>query len=346
MWRLIQRYVTDRCSVSEERKVERWMEEDPANRKLVEELEQIWSLTPEEDFEMSVQDAWDRFRIREMRGPLSNKKKRNRTRTSSGSRRMVTMFRAAAAILLMVFVGFFSWQYLADQGTEEQTYQEQKQNIETQKGEKAQISFSDGTVVTLNAASSLRYPKQFKGSKREVYLTGEAYFEVASNADKSFVVHTSRADVEVLGTKFNVRAWKEDAAVDVGVREGKVAVSTAENGRQRDRVLLGRGQFTSVIEGEGISDVRNIDVDKHLLWLNGGMYFDNVPFKQVFLQIERKFDVHISVSATESILEVPFTSTFRDRELSKILQVLSASMKMEYRREGNEIEFYRPKNSN
>lgn len=342
MWKLIQRYVTNRCSVTEQHEVERWMEEDPANRKLVDELKQIWSLTPEEDFEISVQDAWDRFQIREMRGTLPTNKS-GRVRTSSNRRRLLTVFRAAAAILLMAFAGFFSWQYLSDQEAEEQqVYQEQMQDIKTQKGEKAQVSFSDGTVVTLNAASSLRYPKQFKGSKREVYLTGEAYFEVTSNADKSFIVHTNNADVEVLGTKFNIRAWKEDNAVDVGVREGKVAVSTADSNKKRDRVLLSRGQFTSIIEGEGISDVQNVDVDKHLLWLNGGMYFDNVPFKQVFLQIERKFDVQISIKGDESILEVPFTSTFRDRELDKILRVLSASMKMEYRQKGNKIEFYKP----
>src|SRR5699024_8986261 len=319
-WKLIQRYVAGRCSAAEQRKIERWMEVDPANNKLIEELEQIWFLTPEEDFEVSVQDDWDRFQIREMGKALPDGKV-GRARTPSHNRRMLMIFMTAAAILLITFAGYFSWQYLGEQGIEEkQAYQEQMQHITTQKGEKARISFSDGTVVTLNVASSLRYPKRFIGSKREVYLTGEAYFDIAPDWAKPFVVHTSTADVEVLGTKFNIRAWEEDAAVNVGVREGKVVVSSTDSSRQEDDsgVLLSKGQYVSAIKGKGVSEVQQVDIDKHLLWLNGGMYFDNVPFRQVFLQIERKFDVRISIKGSGDILEVPFTSTFRDSRLSKI----------------------------
>lgn len=341
MWKLIQRYITDNCSPEERSRIEQWIDEDSRNRQLVHDLEQIWELSPDEEFQVNVKDAWDQFRIREI---IQRRSVAEQKPPSVASGRMLTIFRAAAAILLVVFAGFFSWQYLSKQGTaEEKVVQEQMQDIETQNGEKAQVSFSDGTTVTLNTASSLRYPKQFNGSKREVYLTGEAYFEVVSNTDKSFVVHTNTADVEVLGTKFNIRAWEEETAVSVGVREGKVAVSSSDSTRKQDenRVLLTKGQFTSVIKGKGVTGVQNVDVDKYLLWLNGGMYFDSVPFKQVFLQIERRFNVQIAVK-DKSILEVPFTSTFRDRELSKILRVLAASMKMEYRQEGNNIEFYKP----
>lgn len=339
-WKLLQRYITNRCSESERMEVERWMEENTDNRQLVEELEHIWSLTPEEDFEVSVEDAWDRFRFREISNEFPNSRKESPPPTSG---RILTVFRAAAAILLVAFVGFFSSQYLNEQGTgSEQVYHEQMQEIKTQKGEKAQVSFSDGTVVTLNAAGSLRYPKQFNSSKREVYLKGEAYFEVASNADHPFVVHTNTAEVEVLGTKFNVRAWEEDAAVDVGVREGKVSVSTVDSISQNDSVLLTKGQFTRVSKGKGVAGVQNVDVDKHLLWLKGGMYFDNEPFRKVLLQVERKFNVQISVRDHEDILEVPFTSTFSESELGKILEVLSATMKMEYHQKGSSIEFYKP----
>lgn len=342
-WKLIQRYVTGRSSASEQRKVEDWMENDPTTRKLVEEVEQLWSLTPEEDFEVSVKDAWERFQVREVRKKTSRPGKERRISTQN---RMAVFVRAAAAILLLGFLGWFSWQYI-DEGiteTASSTPSVEMQKVSTENGERAQLSFSDGTVITLNAASHLRYPKAFQGTRREIELKGEAYFEVAPNKEKPFVVHTNSAEVEVVGTKFNVRAWEEDSEVSVGVREGKVAVnSVAEAPNQKDRVLLTEGQYTRVIKGQGLTEVQNIDVEKYLLWINGGLHFDNVPFQKVFRQIEREFNVKITVEdESKGILDVPFTSTFRDVELEKVLKVLSASMKMEYRKEEQNIEFYKP----
>ncbi|WP_372634378.1 FecR family protein [Fodinibius sp.] len=338
-WKVIQRYVSGRCSASEQRKVEGWMENDPTTRKLVEEVEQIWSLTPEEDFEVSVKDAWDRFQVREVR------KQTSRQRNDRQHYQMGVLVRAAAAILLMAFIGWFSWQYIDESNIEtvSSISQVEMQSVNTENGERAQLTFSDGTVITLNAASSLKYPKAFQEAKREIKLKGEAYFEVASNTEKPFVVHVNNVEVEVVGTKFNVRAWEEDSEVSVGVREGKVAVNSVseDHRQQKDRVLLTEGQYTSVIEGKGLTHVQNIDIEKHLLWINGGLYFDNTPFKNVFRQIEREFNVDITVE-DKDILEVPFTSTFEDVKLEKILKVLSASMKMEYRKEEQNIMFYKP----
>jgi ferric-dicitrate binding protein FerR (iron transport regulator) len=341
MWKILQRYITDNCSPDERRRIEQWMDGNLENRQLLNDLEQIWESSPEEEFQVNVRDAWDQFRARKMKQKRSGAMQKT---SSVVSDRMLTIFRAAAAILLVAFVGFFSWQYPNEQKVgQKQAFHEQMQDIKTQKGEKAQISFSDGTVVTLNTASSLRYPKKFDGSKREVYLSGEAYFEVAPNAEKPFIVHTSITDVEVLGTKFNIRAWEEDAAVNVGVREGEVAVhsDSIQQKEDKNKVLLTKGQYTSVIKGKGISEVTNVDVDKHLLWLNGGMYFDDEPFSRVIRQLERQFNIQITINDTQ-LLDVPFTGTFQQAELEEILNIISVSMGIEYRQEGFDITFRLP----
>ncbi|WP_185958332.1 FecR domain-containing protein [Fodinibius sediminis] len=339
MWRLLQRYVTNNCLPEERRKVERWMDESSENRRLVNDLKQIWKLSPEEEFGVNVEDAWNRFRMHEIDPGPSRKHWKP---SSAVNQRMVTVLSTAAAVLLVIFVGVLSSHYLDEQQAGgSQLHDTELKHSTARRGEKARISFSDGTVVVLNAASSLRYPKRFDGANREVYLKGEAYFEVVPGADKPFIVHTKTADVEVLGTKFNVRAWDEETAVDVGVREGKVAVKPASSIRSENSVLLTGGQHVSVVKGKGVTGIENVDIEKHLLWLSGGLYFDNEPFKQVLLQIERKFDVQISVKDT-SILDVPFTSTFSDENLENVLKVLSASMKMNYRKKNQEIEFSKP----
>lgn len=337
-WKLIQRYISHRCSEEERAEVERWMDQHPDNRRMVEELQEIWDLSPEEDFSINVQEAWNTFRARKIKKETPG----NVSYIPSGHSKgwVLTVFRVAAALLLVAFAGFFSWQYLSKQDdsiTQRSQFNTMK-NIVTQKGEKAQITFSDGTVVTVNAASTLRFPKVFRGSERVVHLDGEAYFEVAPNKEKPFIVYTGKAKIKVLGTKFNVHAWNEDKVAEVGVREGKVAVNSLNEKHKGDGILLRRGEYTTVSDDRGVAAAQKVDVNKYMLWLNGGMYFDNEPFADVVRKLERRFDIRITV-ADKQLLEVPFTGTFRQARLKEVLNVVSASMGIEYSRQDSLIQF-------
>lgn len=338
-WKLIQRYISGRCSQEGRQKVERWMQEDPEHRRLVKELEQIWELSPEEDFEVNVQEAWEKFRHRE----IDSKKREDYISTRKKPRKLVSyLYRAAAVILIAALSGYLVWQYKESSTRQNATQQGDfyvMQDLVTKQSEKARVKFSDGTSVILNAASSLRFPKKFNGPRREVYLDGEAYFEVAHNPERPFIVHTHGAEVEVLGTKFNVRAWDEDADMGVTVRQGKVSVAakSMETGKY-EKTILTRGQYSRIEKGKGPSPARNVDINKYLLWLNGGMHFENAPFSQVVSQLERRFKVRVIV-LDKQLLEVPFTGTLKDADLDKMLKVISASMEIDYRREGSKIEF-------
>ena len=101
----------------------------------------------------------------------------------------------------------------------------------TSPGEKSTITLSDGTRFTLNAGSKLRYPKQFNGKTRDIYLKGEAYFEVRHNSKQPFVVHTGNLTTTDLGTKFDVSAYPDNKTISVSLLEGKVKVSMSEKGR-------------------------------------------------------------------------------------------------------------------
>lgn len=313
------------------------MQEDPANRQLVQDISNIWELSSEEELDVNVQQAWDNFRHREIKPKDLRGTDANTSNKSLIQKRMLTVFRAAAAILLIAFAGWFSWGYLGHGESEDVVSASNiMQTLETGKGERAQLTFSDGTVVTLNAASTLRYPKAFKGTQRKVELKGEAYFEVAPNKDRPFIVDAGMANVEVLGTKFNVRAWDK---IGVGVREGKVAVGSEDiaSGNKK-RVLLNKGEFASVVKGKGLSEVQSVDVEKHMLWLTGGMHFDNAPFEEVVQQIERNFNVQIKITDKE-LRKVPFTGTFQHAKMEEVLDVVSASMGIGYTRKDSVITF-------
>jgi len=203
------------------------------------------------------------------------------------------------------------------------------------------VTFSDGTKVILNSASSIRFPENFHGIHREVYLEGEAYFDVAPNPDRRFIVHAQNAEVTVLGTEFNIRGWSEDEGVDVTVRSGKVSVSSSEE-RFKDALpaVLETGQFTRINRGAEPGAIQEIDPVVQLLWTSGGMHFNNVSLGQVITDLERRFNIDVKVSDDE-LLNVTYTGTFQDAELDEVMTVIAATIGgIEYSRQGRSVELH------
>lgn len=345
-FKLIQKYVTGNADPEDRRLIKYWMDLHPDNRKLVQEIEEIWNLTPNENFEVDVQLAWEQFQKCHFN---EEQLKTSRTNTfkhtlSKDNRKPLYIVRAAAILLVTLIGGLLVENYLSSQSEIVQASDFYKmETIETGKSEKARVTFSDGTRVLLNSASSLRFPNEFHGSSREVYLEGEAYFEVAHDHNHPFIVYSQDAEVQVLGTEFNVRGWSDDPDVEISVREGKVAVSSSNQlTEDPSRVILNAGFFTSVKKGEEPAFAKRINVKDQLIWINGGLHFDNVPFKQVIRDIERRFNVEVTLNEplADLIEDVPFTSTFYNADVDEVLNVIAEAMEIEYRQEDTKIEFY------
>lgn len=333
--KLIPRYIRHQCSDDEVEEVRRWMNQHPDNQQFVEELQEIWLQIPEEDFEVDVEEAWNDFYIHEIKKDEARPKV-SQLHSHDSQKGVQTIFRVAAAILVVAVVGFFAWQYAGNRLFQSSQNNSMKKII-TQRGEIAHITLPDGTVVTVNAASTLRFQNNFEGTKRVVYLDGEAYFNVTSNKEKPFIIYTDEARVKVFGTKFNVQAWNEDKVTEVVVKEGKVGVKLVGKDNPGRQVFLQRGEYVSVSDKQGISATKNVDISKYMYWLHGGMYFDNEPFSSVVRSIERKFDVHIDIK-NKQLLNVPFTGAFRHTQLKEVLNVISVSMGVRYVRKDTLIQ--------
>jgi ferric-dicitrate binding protein FerR (iron transport regulator) len=147
------------------------------------------------------------------------------------------------------------------------------------------LMLSDGTEVWLNATSKLRFPFSFGGSRREVYLEGEAFFTVAEKAAQPFIVHTEKSDIEVLGTTFNVSAYK-NGIMSTALISGAIASKTGNS-----QVVLKPGQ-EAVLEGNKF-DVRKFDEDEVLAWMRGIYIFHNTSLKDIGGVIERWYGVKV-----------------------------------------------------
>lgn len=159
--------------------------------------------------------------------------------------------------------------------------------ITVPRGGQYTVKLPDGTMVWLNAASSLSYPVAFTGATRNVTLTGEAYFEVTKNPHQPFTVHTGNVDVKVLGTHFNVEAYEDDKNSKTTLLEGSVSLSN-----QNSSALLVPGQQGVSAAGQNIF-THSVNVNQVIAWKTGYFLFRDNDIREIMKQISRWYDVEI-----------------------------------------------------
>ena len=210
------------------------------------------------------------------------------------------LLRVAAVILVMFLVGG----YIYVRKMEEIRL---ANNIVTVPvSQRVNLQLPDGTSVWLNASSEIIYPAYFSGSTREIHLNGEAYFEVEHNASKPFIVHTETFDIKVLGTKFNVEAYKGMEGFTTALMEGSVEVTDRKN---KDKsVRLYPAQKVAFRNGELCkSPIDNYDVYR---WREGLICFKETRFADLMRQLEKNYGVRILIN-NEAVKEKVFSGKFR-----------------------------------
>ena len=192
-------------------------------------------------------------------------------------------------------------------------------SVSTPRGGQYQLVLPDGTKVWLNAASSIRFPVAFVGKERKVTITGEAYFEVAKDKKKPFIVSSANMDVEVLGTHFNVSAYAEESIVKTTLLEGSVKINN-----KKSEVYLVPGQQSQLNNSGQFSIKNNIDVDKEIAWTKGKFQFNSNTIQEIMLQLSRWYDVEVIYQGKVS--SETFSAIIkRSSNISQVLKLMEAS---------------------
>ncbi|MCL2560836.1 MAG: FecR domain-containing protein [Rikenellaceae bacterium] len=156
------------------------------------------------------------------------------------------------------------------------------------------ITLEDGTQVKLNSGTELRFPERFAGGAREVWLSGEAWFEVAHNDRAPFIVHSGEMTTRVLGTKFNVSAYPDDQFVSTTLAEGSVEV--AVSGATAVNTVLRPGMQATLLCGTQTLSTRAVDLAMVLAWQNGELLFGNMELERILRVLSRWYDVDYEYS--------------------------------------------------
>lgn len=190
--------------------------------------------------------------------------------------------------------------------------------LRTPRGGQYKITLPDGTNVWLNANSSISYPTAFTGKERNVSITGEAYFEVAGEANRPFTVKVNQMEVLVLGTHFNINAYADESTINTTLLEGAVLVRAGDAAK-----LLMPGKQSRVnAAGDKVIDVRRVDVNNAIAWKNGYFSFDDADIPTVMRQLSRWYNIEVRYN--DKVPEGTFTGEIgRSLTQEQLLKVLS-----------------------
>lgn len=312
---IIIRYLEGIASPDEVRILTRWVKSSGINKQYYDDVKNIWETSATKMVPGSINIKSALSKVLE--------------RTSEGTKMRsfwITCRKIAAIVLIPLLLGNIVWSFLNSQkGTSsEPVYNE----IFAAYGTRTAIKLADGSSVWLNSGSSLRYPERFGGKHRDVYLKGEAYFEVATNTSSPFNVNTPSLIVKATGTIFNISDHVSDLNSEVTLVEGKVFVNQIIAGPEQS-IELFPSQHLVMNKASGKASVQKEYVHEYISWKDGKLIFRNKPMSYVVNKISQIFNVDIELQGSV-LQDYRYRATFEDESLTEILRLIKISSPVDY----------------
>lgn len=312
---LLDKYYKQQCTPEEIELVHHWFigmeHQHNNNERVIEE----WENTPAEgDQKELLQDILYKIHYNIHIDELTEKK--------SKSRNAWTIVASVAASIIIFGIGFWL-------GNSPLTIHENYAELHVPYGSRIQFELPDGSTGWLNSGSTLKYPVQFRGENRKVFLDGEGYFDVIHNAEKPFIVQNGNLQVVALGTSFNVQAFKDDDK-EVSLVKGKVVLKKIEaDDTKRQISEMSPGQHLIINRQTNIVKLIDGDIEKSIAWKDGKLIFRNDPLSHVIKQMEHLYNVKFEVKNPE-LFKYHFHATFEDETLYEAVRLLSLTSDIDY----------------
>lgn len=246
---------------------------------------------------------------------------------------------AAAACLLLAF---FAYNYFGDVPANAVPATETTYSLPNGSPLKKQLVLSDGSRLTLNAGSVIRLAGNFNVSSRELFLEGEAYFDVTHDAGKPFIIHTTAMDVKVLGTQFNVKAYPRDRAYETSLITGSVEITLQKNKQKiiltpNHKITLLNDEMQSPSKDTGAFYVAPLTASaEELSWIKNKLVFRNSSFEDIAHELERWYNVSV-VLEDEAIKKFRYSATFENKNIDEVLAALQLSRPFRVRKDNANV---------
>ena len=276
----------------------------------------------------------------------------------SNKRRIYSILKYAAVLFIAAFITSMTYHFII--GVEKKT-EISDNELHVPNGSKIKIILTDSTTVWLNSGSKLVYPDRFAESSREVFLEGEAFFDVHKIHHKPFYVRTPDINIKVLGTQFNVKAYSDENIIETTLVEGHIQIEkNLKPGEKAEKInldfpqkaiylkrsrdlVLGKGKFieNQAIHSVNIEKIDNIqhirDADIVTAWKDDKLIFRNEQFSSLAKKLERWYDVEIKIMDNE-VGNIRFTGSIKNESVEQAMNAFRVASSLDYKIDLNKIE--------
>ncbi|WP_456088032.1 FecR family protein [Parabacteroides sp.] len=309
------RYIRNIASEEEKAQVGVWLKEDPEHERVLLQIARIYYAN--RTHERVASRNW-------LKGYRAVEKKINNRRRRLWFYRVSTIAVCFIGVLTIItIISFFL--------RESSTAVPQHVTVCANKGVRTCLELPDGSVVYLNSGSTLSYPVAYDEKERRVILSGEAYFSVKHDPDHPFVVSVSgdRMNVKVLGTEFNVQAYEGEDIIQTTLVTGSIDIEMKDANGMSKEVNLSPSEKAIYDLSNNVLDVLKVDVMNEIAWKEGRLVFKETPLPEVLKHLANFYNVDFKIQDT-ILNSYRFTGTFKNRELSQVLDYLRISSRIDY----------------
>jgi len=322
---LIPKYILGEISAEERDLVDNWVKAEPENEKLFQEFQKVWEYAGKADLidgilpKYNIDDEWDhQLKL------IVEEKDESKEISIAPQKSSFTWLRVAASIVLVMIAGFSAYYIMGGFGT---SYYAENETEE--------VSFKDGTIVTLNTGAEISYKKSYNKNSRIVKFEGEAYFDVSPDTEKPFIIETVDARIRVVGTSFNVRAIPSEEIVEVIVTSGEVLLLNKSGDKAVALKVHDKGTYNRSTDIVTRIDNNN---PNFMSWRTRVIEFENSSLENVVVTLNKIYpDKQISLKVSETG-DCSITVSFEGQSLDAILNVLESTLDIEYQINEDTIE--------
>lgn len=338
---LLSKYLSGECTEEEKRMVRSWISASEENRNLLRRMQKIWDVEPKDEFQPEISAGYEQVKkrlrqnrnnrtiLRDVAGDTGQKSSYNANYSFSHDSRRSYVWTAAAAVMVLISI-LSLLQFIPPQS---EPANSERQTLQTARGERASFTLSDESKVTLNADSRLEIASEFDSGLREVYLRGEAYFEVVSDGDRPFIIYSKQTYTRVLGTKFGISAYPGDSKVHTVVEEGRVLFGMQSDSAQSGESAEVKANEMAEVEEGGTINQQYLthSMAQYLGWKDGKLVFEKTPLRQIIPRLERWYNITVDLENAD-LGERLLTATFQGESLNEVLSIIALSLDLNYRR--------------
>jgi len=334
---ILTKYIIGEANDEEKKFIDQWLSEDSSNEDLYIEMKALWNASDfyENSHSINVEKAYQLFRQR-----ISKPKR-------SVFILQLNKFKVAAFIALLISIGALTFFIIGKKKNDKPSFSEE---IIVPNGHQKKIILNDGTTVWLNAASTLKIDNAYGKKNRNVYLEGEGYFQVVHDKKMVFTITTKDYTVRDIGTEFNIKAYPTDSIFETAVMDGKISVEGrfADNGKvstiflSKNGVLKiqhpSRNKIIPAARPAPVVVLKNApNINTYNYWMDDMLVFDDLSFKDIAVQLERKYGVVILIK-DDSLNNYHFSGSFNKvPDIEHVLNIIQETTPISYQLNGDTV---------